>query len=98
MHLQSVREMLPYIAAAGHKLYGRSAYVYLQTMTMLPETHPNIHQKFEEGYHVVRRSDILGRTVHRPHHRPGAIEECKGHDINSAPTAGHVHAGMCQHE
>ena len=24
---------------------------------MLPETHPDVHQKFEEGYHVVRRSD-----------------------------------------
>ena len=57
VHLQSVREMLPYFAAAGHKLYAKSAYVYLQTMTMLPETHPDVHQTFEEGYQVVRRSD-----------------------------------------
>ena len=57
LHLKSVREMLPYFAAAGHRLYAKSAYVYLQTMTMLPETHPDVHQKFEEGYHVVRRSD-----------------------------------------
>ena len=49
--------MLPYFAAAGHNLYAKSAYVYLQTMTMLPETHPDVHQKFEEGYHVVRRID-----------------------------------------
>ena len=26
-------------------------------MSMLPETHPDVHQKFEEGYHVVRRID-----------------------------------------
>ena len=57
LHLQSVCEMLSYFAAAGHRLYAKSAYVYLQTMTMLPETHPDFHQKFEEGYHLVRRSD-----------------------------------------
>ena len=42
---------------------------------------------------------MLGRTVHRPHHRAGANEERKdarrpdtrkGHDRNSAPTVGHV--------
>ena len=60
LHLQSVRKMLPYFAAAGHKLYAKAAYVYLQAMTMLPEIHPDVHQKFEEGYHVVRRSDRYG--------------------------------------
>ena len=35
-----------------------SAYVYLQIMIRLPETHPDAHRKFMEGYHdVVRRSD-----------------------------------------
>ena len=29
--------------------------VYLQTMTMLHEIHPDVHQKFEDGYHVVMR-------------------------------------------
>ena len=57
LHLQSVREMLPCFAAAGHKLYAKSTYVYLHTMTMLPETQPDVHHEFEEGYHLVRRSD-----------------------------------------
>jgi hypothetical protein len=57
LHLQSVREMLPYLAASGHNLYTKSAHVYLQMMSDLPETHPDVYKKFDEGYHVVRRSD-----------------------------------------
>ena len=57
LHLQTVQDMLPYFAASGHSLYAKSAYVYLQIMLRLPETHPDAHRKFMEGYHVVRRSD-----------------------------------------
>ena len=49
LHLQFVREMLPYFAASGHNLYAKSAYVYLQQMFSLHETHPDISKKFEEG-------------------------------------------------
>ena len=57
LHLESVREMLPFFAASGHTLYAESAHVYLQTMLELPRTHPDLYQKFEAGFHVVRRSD-----------------------------------------
>ena len=57
LHLQTVQDMLPYFAASGHSLYAKSAYIYLQIMLRLPETHPDAHRKFMEGYHVVRRSD-----------------------------------------
>ena len=57
LHLQSVKEMSPYFAAAGHHLYTKSAYMYLQSMSKLATTHPNVYQKFLAGYHVVRRSD-----------------------------------------
>ena len=57
LHLQTVQDMLPYFAASGHSLYAKSVYVYLQIMLRLPETHPDAHRKFMEGYHVVRRSD-----------------------------------------
>ena len=40
-------------------LYAKSAYIYLQTMSNLQETHPQVYAKFQEGYHVVRRSDRL---------------------------------------
>ena len=42
LHLQSVEEMLPYFAAAGHHLYTKSAYMYLQSMSKLATTHPNV--------------------------------------------------------
>ena len=51
--------MLPYFAASGHSLYAKSAYVYLQIMLRLPETHTDAHRKFMEGYHVVRRIDMF---------------------------------------
>ena len=56
LHLQTEQDVLPYFAASGHSLYAKSAYVYLQIMLRLPETHPDTHRKFMEGYHVVRRS------------------------------------------
>ena len=56
-HLQSVTEMLPYFAATGHHLYAKSAYMYIQLMSKIETTHPNVYQKFLAGYHVVRRSD-----------------------------------------
>ena len=49
--------MLPYLAAAGHNLYTKSAYLYLQTMNNLPLSRPDVYNSFLEGHHVVRRSD-----------------------------------------
>ena len=49
--------MLPYFVASEHNLFAKSAYVYLQAMQELPDTHPDIQKRFEEGYHVVRRSE-----------------------------------------
>ena len=48
LHLQTVREMLPYFAAA---------YLYLQLICDLHRTHPDLHKSFQDGLHVVRRSD-----------------------------------------
>ena len=57
MHLQAVSNCLPVFAAAGHFSYLRSAHYYLQQMSDLEETHPDVHQKFLDGFHVVRRSN-----------------------------------------
>jgi len=57
LSLQSLHEMLPYFAAAGHNLYLKSVYHYLETMKKLPESHPNVCQAFQNGLQVVRRSD-----------------------------------------
>ena len=57
LSLQSLYEMLPYLAAAGHNLYLKSVFHYLETMQTLPESYPNVCQAFQNGVHVVRRSD-----------------------------------------
>ena len=56
-HLQSITEMLPYLAAAGHNNYTKSVVLYLKQMKMLPATHPDVYCHFKEGLHPVRRSD-----------------------------------------
>ena len=57
LHLESIRDMLPYFAAAGHNLYTKCAYIYLTQMINLQYVHPEIHALFCNGYHVIRRSD-----------------------------------------
>ena len=57
LHLEALREMLPFLAASGHNLYTKSVRLYLQKMSELGITHPEIQQQFENGHHVVRRSD-----------------------------------------
>ena len=57
LHLSIVHEMLPYLAAAVHNSYTKSAYLYLQLMNQLEETHPEIFKSFTGGHHVVRRSN-----------------------------------------
>ena len=55
LHLSVVQEMLPYFA--GHNSYTKSVYMYLQTMQSLKDDHPVVHDLFQAGYHIVRRSD-----------------------------------------
>ena len=57
LHLQAVRNMLPYFASSGHNSYAKSVYLYLQMMNDLPQTHPEVYRSFQSGLHVVRRGD-----------------------------------------
>ena len=57
LHLQAIQDMLPYFATAGHNLYAKAAYIYLQKMQQLQKSHPDIHANFLRGYHVIRRSN-----------------------------------------
>lgn len=59
LHMTAMHEMMPYLAASGHNLYTKCLHVYLQHMTKLPETSPEVHRHFSQGLHVVRRSDRL---------------------------------------
>ena len=57
LHLQVVHDILPYLAAAGHNAYTKFAHLYLQHMLYLGEDHPDVLKDFENGLHVIRRSD-----------------------------------------
>jgi hypothetical protein len=57
LYLQSLHEMLPYLAASGHNNYVKSLVLYLSKMEKLDETHPAVYTKFMEGLFVLRRSD-----------------------------------------
>ncbi|CAH3116456.1 unnamed protein product [Porites lobata] len=57
LHRQSLRDMLPFHAAAGHNLYAKSVYIYLQQMLELNSKHADVLELFKKGFHVIRRSD-----------------------------------------
>ncbi|PIK34366.1 hypothetical protein BSL78_28814 [Apostichopus japonicus] len=56
-HLSAVGECLPIFGAAGHFNYLKSAYMYLQNMSNLETRNPEVFRKFQEGFHVIRRTD-----------------------------------------
>ncbi len=47
--------MLQYFAASEHTLYAK--YLYLKMMQELPKTQPDVCRIFQEGYHVMMRSN-----------------------------------------
>ena len=57
LYLQSLHDMLPFLAASGHNNYTKSLVLYLGKMEKLEETHPAVYCKFQEGLFVVRHSD-----------------------------------------
>ena len=59
LHLQTMNDMLPYLAASGHNLYTKSVYLYLQDMTKLQELHSEVYAHFLQGYHVIRHSNCF---------------------------------------
>ena len=57
LHSQAIQDMLPYLAASDHNLYTKSARVYLQQMNDLKAEHADVQQRFDDGFHAIRRSD-----------------------------------------
>ncbi|KAK6172757.1 hypothetical protein SNE40_016353 [Patella caerulea] len=57
LHLQTLHQMLPYFAAAGHNSYTKSVHIYLQQMIQVHAKHPDVYVFFNTGHHVIRRSD-----------------------------------------
>lgn len=54
-HLETFQMMLYYDGAYDHYKYLKWGIVYLHDMLSLPETHPELHEHFLNGYHVVSR-------------------------------------------
>ena len=59
LHLQSIKEMLPYFHASGHHSYAKSAHLYLQDMMELRSIlDPNEYDQFiYQGFFTIRRSE-----------------------------------------
>jgi len=53
LHLQTLSEMLPFLAASGHNNYTKSVWIYLQQMSHLQEDHPEVYEHFGKGLHVI---------------------------------------------
>ena len=57
LHIVSISEMFPFMAASPHNLYTNSRRIYVKTnvqMCKLQVEHPDVYNIFEEGYHVIR--------------------------------------------
>ena len=57
MHLRAVSDCLPIFVAAGHFRYLKSAHYYIKEINQFPNRHPELSQRFEQGSHVIRRSN-----------------------------------------
>ena len=44
LHLETISECLPYLASIGRYLYAKSTYLYLQYMSKLFSTNPDVYQ------------------------------------------------------
>lgn len=79
MHLSAALCCLPAFAAAGLYNYLKSAYFYIQQMNHLCTAHPEVFQKFENGFHVIRRSSHSGLVSGQSCHRTDIDDIIKDH-------------------
>lgn len=57
LYEQSLWDMLPYLAAAGHNNYTKSLAIFIPRMLDLRHSHPQVHKAFCDGLFPVKRSD-----------------------------------------
>ena len=57
LYLQSLCDMQPYLAAAGHNNYTKSLALFIPKMLDIEHTHPDIHAAFMKVLFPVRRTD-----------------------------------------
>jgi len=56
LHLATLHQMLPWFALAGHHLYTKSVWLYLQQMSKLEGDFPDVYNMLKNGNHVVHTS------------------------------------------
>ena len=54
LHLCTVKQMLSYLHAVGHRAYAESAHLYVQQME---ELNSDVQRLFESSYFTIRRSE-----------------------------------------
>lgn len=57
LYMESMKRMLPFFPAAGHNSYANSLYIYLQQLSDMATSNPNLYNLFEKGLFVARRTD-----------------------------------------
>lgn len=59
LHINTVKQMIPYFHAAGHLLYAKSTQIYLQQMLSLQMKMSNndFNRFVNKGFFTVRRTD-----------------------------------------
>lgn len=90
MHLHAISDCLPIFAAAGHRNYLKSGYLYLQKMYSLETENHSVYQKFMNGFHVIRRSNqywaglssdlVIEQTLMRSLKSTGGLTRGSGFD------------------
>ena len=57
LSLEAIKDMLPYLAAAGRTSYTKCAMMYVQHMESLRYTDPKTFHDFSAGKYTIRRTD-----------------------------------------
>ena len=80
--------MLGLFAATGHNNYAKSARLYVQQMSNLSHTHPQLYEQFMNDHHTIRRSDrlwsrlspdmVIEQTMMRPLKSRSGLTRCRG--------------------
>ena len=88
LYLSSLSDMLPYLAAAGHNLYGKSVRLFLQMMQELEASNPQLFEQFASDKFIARRSDrfwaglapdlVIERVLMRSLKTDGGLTRGKG--------------------
>ena len=64
LHLDTMKEMLPWMAIYDHTNYMRLGVIYMADMIHLEQTAPNVHREFLEGNFVVKEANGTFNQVH----------------------------------